>query len=287
MADAADGMLRVRLRCPVCQQALSWVGSAARCAQGHSFDVAREGYLNLLLSTQRSSKEPGDSPEMLRARRAFLDGGWFDPLVDALAETLEEQPEPLTLLDAGCGEGSTLGGLRQRLGPRVEAWGLDIARSGARLAARRHADARFVVANLAHELPFEDHSFDALISLFAPRNAPEFARVMAPGGLLQVVLPDDGHLRELRAQLLSHEREQPDRTDELRQELGGWELAPPRHLRLQLDLDASALAGLVAMTPLYWRSKPEARARVEALDGLRVTAAFTIVAARSPLRVAR
>lgn len=260
------------LRCPICAAPLAAGERAFACTSGHNFDRARQGYVNLL----RPTRLRGDSAEMLRARRRFLDAGWYAPLADALAEMVgawltEESPAipgaARALVDLGCGEGFYLRRLAQAQASTLatQGWrlyGLDLSRDAIRMAAGRAAqEARqpgtsssppvtWVVASARDRLPFADAGVGALLNIFAPRVAEEFARVVAPGGLLMVVTPLAEHLAEARAALPWLLSPQPDKDDHLRATLeGDFALVEARAAQFTLALDAAALADLASMTP--------------------------------------
>jgi 23S rRNA (guanine745-N1)-methyltransferase len=252
------------LRCPLCAEPLTPSERAFTCPSGHSFDRARQGYVNLL----RPTRLRGDTLAMLRARQRFLAAGWYAPLADALAEELSAwlatdgaalPLEARTLLDAGCGEGYYLRRLGEALAPTLAAagwrlYGLDLAKDAIRMAAARSAETTqpptWLVASSKDRLPFADAGLGALLTIFAPRHAEEFARVVAPGGLLLVVTPTSAHLAEARAAipwLLSPDAAKDDR---LRATLEpGFALASARPVSFTLALDADALADLAEMTP--------------------------------------
>src|SRR5690554_7386318 len=96
------------LACPLDGDPLYRSDGTWRCAAGHSFDIARQGYVNLLPVQQKRSRNPGDSKEMVAARTQFLNTGIYEPIaqkVTELVRPLLQQDRPLRLLDAGCGEG--------------------------------------------------------------------------------------------------------------------------------------------------------------------------------------
>ena len=260
---------------------------SVRCARGHSFDLAREGYLNLL-----RSKRTGDSKEMLLARRAFLDRGHYQPLAEALADTITAflgervgaADRPLRVLDAGCGEGYYLDRLGQRLSEapglaETLLIGLDSAKEAIRLSAKRLQDAALLVADLKERLPIAGASLDAILNVFAPRDLAELARALVPGGLLLIAIPFPDHLVELRLMhgLLGIEEQKLERLLEA--------LAPhfasvgTRDLRYTLHLEGDAVQTLIAMTPSH--RHPERRLVPEAAEGAsEATAAFTLLACR-------
>lgn len=273
------------LVCPVCERPLSREDATYRCAAGHSFDVAREGYVNLLRQPY-----PGDTREMLRARRAFLDAGHYRPLAMAVAARVVAHLAATgagvaALLDAGCGEGyytaAVCGALRERLpGLRADCYGLDVAKDAVRLAARRAPGATFVVGNVKDRLPFADASLAVALDIFAPRNPGELARVLAPDGLLLVVIPAPGHLAELRSALGLLEVE-PDKERHVAEQLAAdFALADREALELPLRLSGADLASLVAMSPSARHVPPDAYDRARGMDGVAVTASFVLLAVR-------
>ena len=191
------------LRCPICRLGLNARGVALGCGNGHSFDLARDGYVNLLPGNRRRPAAGGDGSAQLRHRSAFLDAGHFGFITAAIAERLQHAQIRSTggvrqVLDAGCGTGHHLAGVAAALGPGAVGLGLDISAAAARLAARRCPGLAFAVADLWSEWPVQDAAFDLVLSIFAPRNFAETMRALRPGGWLALVYPEAGHLVELR-----------------------------------------------------------------------------------------
>jgi len=273
----------VTLICPVCRQALALNGRTYGCPAGHAFDRAREGYVNLLL--RRPGSSVGDSREMLAARRAFLGGGHYRPLSDAINERVQSQlahRTAATVLDVGCGEGYYLCRLRATLGPaRSQSGailiGVDVAREAVRLAARACPEATFAVADVWSLVPVADGSVDVLLSVFSPRNRAEFERVLAPDGLLLVVVPEPEHLQELRS-LPGFLGVPEDKRDALVQQLtGGFRLVDERVISLRLGLVGDDLVHLAAMTPSARHLSPATLEGLRALAMTPVTAAFRLL----------
>lgn len=265
------------LICPVCNEPLVLSAAHPACANGHSFDRAKEGYVNLLLSHQRRSGRPGDDACMIQARRRFFDSGAFEPLTRLVfSSACIRRSAPVSLLDCGCGEGHFAGTLSDvRDGTFC---GADISKEAVRCAAGRYKKATWIVANIMRGLPFADRSFDCILSLLAPRNPPEFARILKPGGALLLVVPGPNHLIELRSRLSAEAGDFEEKADEAvlkcapqfaetRRDALSWEQA----------LGTTQIADLIAMTPLFWRSGPEAKARVQQLDRLTVTFSFALL----------
>jgi 23S rRNA (guanine745-N1)-methyltransferase len=165
------------------------------CARGHSFDIARSGYINLLQPQDRRSKQPGDTKAAVAARRRLHERGVTAPLVRAITEMLHPSAGDI-VLDAGCGEGFYLGALAREIG--FDAHGVDISIPAIDAAARRHSGCEWVVANADRRLPYADRSFSIIMSITGRMNSTEFRRVLAEDGRLLVALAAPGDLIELR-----------------------------------------------------------------------------------------
>jgi len=165
------------------------------CDRGHSFDVARSGYINLLQPQDRRSNQPGDTPEAVAARRRLHDRGVTDPLLKAIAEIVAPSSSDI-VLDAGCGDGFYLGSLARQTG--LSAHGVDISVPAIEAAARRYPDCQWIVANADRFVPYADRSFSVVMSITARMNASEFRRVVKDDGRLLIALPAPDDLIELR-----------------------------------------------------------------------------------------
>lgn len=246
------------LTCPTCHQFLQKDGSRLVCAAGHSYDLAREGYVNLLPTHKRLPSTVGDSVEMLRARRQFLESGLYAPLVNRMKSLAREiligytqdDATAVSLLDCGCGEGYYLGQVMQQMAEAlvpVGSFGLDVAKTAVKMAAKAYPTPQFVVSDVNGRLPFADQSIHLLLNIFAPRNAQEFARVCT--GSLLVVIPKPTHLQTLRQKLrlLDIESNKPAKLQ--------TQFQPAFHQRhtetitFPLLLNQQQLRSLVQMTP--------------------------------------
>lgn len=266
------------LRCPHCHGPLRRLGRAYRCPAGHSFDIARQGYANLLPVSRRHSRAPGDNREMILARRRFLERGFYDPVATALnrlaAESLpaEGGDGPLAALDAGAGEGFYLQRLQEALeaarpGREVWCYGVDVSRPAVQYATHRSKRALWLVAS-AVDLPFQDAAVDLLLSVFAPLAADEFGRLLRPGGRLLVAGPGPRHLAALRALLYREVR--PLRTGRAEAALAAGFL-PLAERRVAYTIELSSpqdIADLLTMTPYGWNIDKATRGRLAALPRL-------------------
>jgi 23S rRNA (guanine745-N1)-methyltransferase len=239
--------------CPLCQSPLIQEAQQYRCAQRHSFDLAREGYVNLLPVQQKKSKDPGDNQLMMQARRQFLQAGWYQPVVHSLIGQLQKL-QLNTLLDLGCGEGYYSGQLQQAM-PELALDGVDISKAAIKAAAKQYPGIRFVVAS-SYQLPFAAGSFDAILRIYAPSLDSELCRVLSAGGYLLSVSPAPEHLHQIKAAIYPQVRLHSNEIIEIT----GMQHQQRQRLSFQLQLPADDLRALVTMVPLGWKFNPESLA---------------------------
>ncbi|WP_433298192.1 putative RNA methyltransferase [Actinoplanes sp. CA-030573] len=235
-----DGALPY-LRCPNCERALRRDDRVLRCARGHSFDLARQGYADL---TAGRLPHVGDTAAMIADRDTFLTRGHYDFIAEALATFV---PGGL-VVDAGVGTGRYLARVLDRA-PAATGLGLDVSKPALRRAARAHPRAAAVLADVWRPLPIVDEAADAVLNVFAPRNGAEFRRILRPGGRLLVVTPAAGHLAELvdAYRLIGVD---PEKDERVREALGEYfELEDVETRRRELDLTAEEVRTLIGMTP--------------------------------------
>ncbi len=265
------------LICPLCRAPLTLEPKSQGCTNGHSFDIAKEGYTNLLLVQQKKSKQPGDNPDMVKARRDYLQAGYYQPLSEAACQLLA----PLNaqyLLDIGCGEGYYTQSFSQFIAHII---GLDIAKPAVQLAAKKHPNITWLVASGAL-LPVADGTMDVVSSLFSPIPVAEMARVLKPQGYVLVVRAADTHLYHLRQALFGEvHAHQPDKF--LEELATHFELVQQHELRFDLHLPQQALKNLLAMTPYVWKAKPERRLALEQNLTFNTQAAFSLMLLRKRL----
>jgi 23S rRNA (guanine745-N1)-methyltransferase len=243
------------LLCPVrdCHRALKREERRLHCPLGHSFDVARSGYLNLLQPQDRRSKLPGDSVAALTGRRHLHEMGVTGPLLRGISEIIAASPNDV-VLDAGCGDGFYLGTLAQQTG--FDAHGVDISIPAIDAAARRYPGCEWIVANADRFIPFADGSFSTVLSITARMNAAEFRRVLRDGGRLLVAVPAPDDLIELRGA----GRDRVPRT--LETFAPGFTLVDQRRATTTADLDAAAVQDVLFSIYRPLRAQPVEAMRV-------------------------
>lgn len=249
------------LLCPLCGETLMREERSFRCPAGHAFDLARQGYVNLLPVTQKHSLHPGDTKEQVAARRNFLEAGFYAPIARAVCDALPQDCE--SLLDVGCGEGYYTAQAAARL-PGAQVWGLDISKDAVRLGAGKYKPIRFLCGTAAH-LPFPGGSFRALMSLFALTIPEEFHRVLVPGGIFVQVLAAEDHLLGLKRiiypELLHREKDSVPA-------LPGFRLLSSTPVRFSFTVEGAQIGNLLSMTPHFWRITKDGAARLAGTERL-------------------
>ncbi len=243
------------LLCPVreCQLQLLREDRRVLCASGHSFDVARSGYINLLQPQDRRSKHPGDTVAAVAGRRRLHDLGVTAPLLHSIGELIAASSDD-TVLDAGCGDGFYLGSLQRHSG--FSAHGVDISIPAVDAAAKRYPGCEWIVANADRVVPHTAGSFSIVMSITARMNSGEFRRVLRDGGRLLVAVPAPDDLIELRGA----GRDRAPRTLETFAQ--GFTLVDRRRTTTASDLDAAAVEDVLHSIYRPMRSQPAEAMRV-------------------------
>jgi 23S rRNA (guanine745-N1)-methyltransferase len=260
-----------RLACPLDGQPLSRQGTAWQCPGGHSFDIARQGYVHLLPVQNKRSRDPGDSKAMVAARQRFLNAGYYQAVASAVNEVvLAGVGSWATCLDAGCGEGYYLRQLSDAVPETLElsVLGLDVSKWAVLSAAKQDSKSTWVVGTNAH-LPVTDNSIDRLLCVFGFPVFEEFARVIKPQGRLVMVDPGPDHLRELREVIYPTLNERPESG---RTHPGTFQPLSTDAVTQTLMLEGEQnIADLLAMTPHLFRAPASGIEKVSALTRLEVT----------------
>ena len=246
------------LRCPVCGERLASGSGALRCATGHSFDLAKHGYANLLPGRGPAG---ADTPAMVASRADLLTAGHLRPVTAAVVDAARAAAavDPGSSWMSVRAPGHHLSAVLDAL-PAHHGVALDVSKAAARWAARAHPRIGSVVADVWRRLPLADGCADLMLDLFAPRNGAEFHRVLRLGGTLLVVTPAPDHLAELVAPL-GLIRVDPDKLERLDRSVGPWfEPIAVRDHTYQLSLSREETARFVAMGPSAWHTEPGALA---------------------------
>ena len=295
MASAPRTILGAKhLLCPLCETSnaaeLLHPSTDQRslvCAQNHTFDIAKQGYVNLLPVQQKKSLDPGDNKEMVLARKKFLGLGYYQPLVNALIEscsqqlstnhlnasqaTLHTKTAPV-ILDAGCGEGYYTDALHNALAtqyPDLTTYGFDIAKPAVIEAAKRNKSLSCFVSTIK-AIPIAAQSCDLIISVFSPMQPSQFQRLLKPSGNLMVLCAGKNHLHQLKS-LLYDNTSDYDEDKFLAQMDSHFTLSKRIAIQQTMEMRSNHdILSLLAMTPHFWRTSPEAKKQLDSIQQLAV-----------------
>jgi len=262
------------LTCPVCKSILLGDKKTCRCENGHSFDLAKQGYINLLLSSKQNCH--GDNKQMTEARRKFLSEGHYSPLCRALCEKVcKYADDGDILIDCGCGECYYTDEIYRALSEEcknVSFYGFDISRDAVLAGAKRNKELSLIVAGVYH-MPFADDSADMLFSIFSPFAEAEFLRVLKTGGLLFSVIPKENHLWSLKKAIY----DTPYKNEVADYNISGFSLIESKEIKNKITLSGESLQNLFMMTPYYYRTSEKDKEKISALSSLEVETEFEIL----------
>ena len=267
-------VLHPALCCPIDAAPLVMDELSLVCEHGHRFDVARQGYVNLLGPKDKRSKDPGDSKAMVSARAAFLNASFYQPLADACLDITQDYCSTvadgrITLMDAGCGDGYYLHHIQKNLPNdlcnRASLVGFDISKWAVQQCARRCDGTWFVGSN--RHIPMANGSVDLLFDMFGFTDYSSFQRILAPQGRLVRVTPGEGHLIQLRDIIYPNIKPRSDKTHHTE----SFNVVSEKRINYEMSLGTENLKSLLLMTPHMFRSTPERRQQALSHDQLSLT----------------
>jgi 23S rRNA (guanine745-N1)-methyltransferase len=250
------------LKCPVCNLCLEKLEKQYVCLNNHSYDIASKGYINLLLANQKNTKEPGDSKKMMEGRRDFLNKGYYHTFSERLNKVIISNisGNNINILDAGCGEGYFLWGLKESIqmeqsnsmqNREFNFFGVDISKAAVTYATKRDKKIEFIVGS-NFNLPIMTNTIDIIIRNFAPSDESELNRVLKDKGKLVVVTPGVQHLYGLKEILYEKARKH----EEKQTTFEGFKLIETTEVKYNINIEDSEngedVKNLIAMTPYYW-----------------------------------
>lgn len=259
--------------CPVCKEKLIKEGKKYQCKNNHSFDMAKQGYTNLLLSNQKHSKMPGDDKEMVLSRRRFLEKDYYKAISDAVNNIVLDRitNSQVNILDIGCGEGYYTKNLKNALEKnniKGNIIGIDISKEAVLAAAKSNKDIEWIVAS-ATNIPVEDSSLDFVICMFAKIIPEEKLRTLKKGGYLVVVSTGENHLIELKEVVYDNVRTEFYSPIE---DLKIFEHEKTVNCKTKVLIgENESIKDLFDMTPYRWRSPKVGIERLFSLDSLEIT----------------
>ena len=262
------------LLCPVCKDRLikDPLNKIYKCNNNHTYDIAKEGYVNLLISNQKRSKNPGDSKEMVLSRVEFLSMGYYKPISDKINEMIasflkKNNSDKFNIMDLGCGEGYYLTNLKNYMNEnniKANYYGMDVSKEAVKYASKTDKDCIFAVGNNFH-VPAEDKSIDCILSVFSPIDINECNRILKDDGVFVRVLPRTNHLIQLRNIIYSevHLNEKVYKADAYENEY-----IKEANVTFDITLNKEEILSLLKMTPHYWKSTAENKEKLELYESL-------------------
>lgn len=255
------------LICPVCSNELVKNENTYKCKLNHSFDTAKEGYVNLLSGRHKAGELIGDNRDMAKARRLFLEKGHYDFLAESICSQINKNDN---VLDISCGEGYYTDFFRRKTGACVS--GFDISKEMIKLAAKKYKETFFFVANIAR-IPVTDESIDCAIQICAPFSEKEFARILKKDGKLLSVVPGKRHLWEMKKVLYKTPYENNEDDTQYETLVVTDEITVNNTIRLT---SSEEIMSLFAMTPYYYRTSDKDKAKLSSMSELETQAEFRI-----------
>ncbi len=265
------------LACPIDKLELLDKGKFYQCSNGHTFDIAKQGYINLLPVQHKKSKDPGDSKAMVEARTCFLDSGFYKPIAEELSKIILSnlsKDKDLCMLDAGCGEGYYLNQVinsAQMFDDEraISFIGMDISKPAIIAANKRNKQVSWVVGTNSQP-PIMDQTVDLIFSVFGFHSFSGFKNTLKPDGKVILVEPGDKHLQELREIIYS---EPPAEKIATKSGEDDYSLNDTHALEFKINLNSNEqIMNLLTMTPHLFRANSKGKSSIETMDSLCLTA---------------
>lgn len=253
------------LKCPVCNEKLHKIEKQYVCEHNHSFDIAKQGYTNLYL---KSSKHSGDNKAMVEARTSFLNLHYYDVLVEALINIINDKGSK-TIVDAGCGEGYYTNLIEQSTNSDIYAF--DLSKEALKYAAKQNKNVHYFLSSI-FAVPMSDECCDLILNIFAPLANDEYTRLLKKGGYLIKVDPHHQHLKQMKDFLYDNVYE----NEVFDLNVNGFTLEDYQEVTYTMSLDNTALNALFKMTPYYYKTSKEKSEQLCKLNHLECTASFMI-----------
>jgi 23S rRNA (guanine745-N1)-methyltransferase len=270
----------ILFKCPSCNEPLIKEQKTYRCNNNHTYDEAKEGYVNLLLAQHKKSKNPGDNDEMVKSRQAFLNKGYYHSLSSAMVKIVASTDKKFnqSILDIGCGEGYYMDEIQKAskaTNEELTLCGIDISKTAVKLAGKRKMNALISVSS-AYDLPFFDNSFSTIISVFSPVSATEMSRLLAlKEGQIIMVGPAQEHLKGLTTHI--YDKVLPHKGNySILDEDDSFVLKEQIEIKENITVKKEDILDLLRMTPYYWQTTIEIKEKILALDALETTIHFYI-----------
>ena len=265
--------------CPICKDTLTRENKSYYCKNRHCYDIAKEGYVNLLPVQKKNSLSPGDNKEMITARHNYLNEGAYDTLAEEIAKQISSAIDSnnIAILDAGCGEGYYLEKIKYYMtraneDKDITLYGVDISKDAVKIGAKSYKDIDFCVGSV-FDMPYKESVFDVVLNVFAPFDNKEVVRVLKNQGVLIKVVPSKTHLHEFRKIIYETVTEHEEKGIDT----ASFDLVSKVNVKYNKHFDKNEIiSSLYKMTPYYFNSSEESKAKILALKEIDLTIDFDI-----------
>ncbi len=274
-----EDFMEANFKCPVCGRPLLLDGKTYKCENNHCFDVAKQGYVNLLQSQKSSKKRHGDDTLMVKARQDFLEKGYYQNLADKLCETVlnfTRSEDSVTLADLGCGECWYTAQIYENLtanGKSPAVFGIDISKQALIAGSKRCKALKLAVASTS-DIPLPDKSCDIVVNAFAPFSNDEVCRVLKDDGFFVKVIPLEFHLFELKKAIYEDAYENEVDYSGLEE----FQICRIDRLQDIIELNSNEdIMNLFKMTPYYYKTSKKDQEKLEKISYLKTETEFAII----------
>lgn len=269
------------LMCPICKTDLVKADKCYKCAIGHTYDISKEGYANLLLVGDKKTKLPGDDKVMIKARHEFLGKNYYSALSDKINQICNDSFDKGTILDTGCGEGyylKRLASFSDNEKKEFNFLGFDISKDAIKLASKNSSGMNFFISS-SYRLPLKDESAHIALIVFAPFAESEIFRVLKKSGVIVLVTPGENHLMQLKKVLYEKEMEK-----KAIKKISKFEIVQSFFLDNFIHLgNKEDIQNLFKMTPYYYKSSDIAKAKINVLNNIDISLSFKIEVLKKPI----
>jgi len=260
--------------CPICKSHLAENNHTFICDNNHCYDISKQGYVNLLRSQKSSKKRHGDDKLMLQCRHDFLERGFYKPLLDEIANVVNQKSctKPITILDVGCGEGYYTANIHTAVENSI-VYGIDISKDALIYALKRDKELRLAAASCS-ELPVQTESCDVVMNIFSPTNADEYARVLKHDGILIRAVPLENHLFGLKSAVY----DKPYKNKTENPQLDHFTAKDIKEIKYTWRFTTNEdIVSLFKMTPYYYKTSRTDQAKLNSLNELETEIAFGLI----------
>ena len=254
--------------CPICGKELIENSKSLCCANNHNFDIAKSGYVNLLMSNQISAKHHGDDKLMVRSRQSFLNKGYYNVILESVINTVNKYVKSgIRIIDVGCGECYYTSNIYEFLKKNqiaTQMIGIDISKDALVAGAKRNSEIKLAVASI-FRIPVMDNSCDMLFNFFAPNSPEEFNRIIKKEGIIIRIIPLEKHLWSLKKAVYDN----PYENEVVSETLLGCKLLEKKEIKRKIKISCNQdIINSFRMTPYYYKTSIKDQKKVEFLDEL-------------------